>query len=422
MIIPQVKKINAEVKISDIIFDSEFYARFEPDQKLLADYQENIDQIINSENRIHISQDNILIDGYHRWKAAERVHGKDFVLSVIKHETTNKDYILLESSSANTRHGQRNKKTENVRNVRRLYVRGFTLEQIQEKTGLGKSLVYAATSDDRKREKEERDQKIVDLYLKAENTQEAIAELMEITQPSVKSIVENIKNSTHGIFYKTFKPLLYNIWNTPKGDDNNHFGHFPAVFMENLLHYHTEPLDIVFDPFAGSGTTVDVCKSMFRRYYCSDRKVQPGREQDIKEHDIKAGVPVDLPKPAIAFLDPPYWKQAEGKYSDDTDDLGNMDITDFNNAMAGLLKALSDWKVERIAIVIQPTQWKNNMVWIDHIFDFHAMLTKYRIEQRYILPYSTEQYNPQMVEKAKELNQCLCLNRDLVVWRLNNGK
>ena len=53
-------------------------------------------------------------------------------------------------------------------------------------------------------------------------------------------------------FGKDFKPLLYNIWNTPKQDnDRKHFGAFPVVFMENLLYYHTDPSDIVYDPFGG---------------------------------------------------------------------------------------------------------------------------------------------------------------------------
>ena len=218
-------------------------------------------------------------------------------------------------------------------------------------------------------------------------------------------------------FGQEFKPLLYNIWNVSKQDnDRKHFGAFPEVFMENLLHYHTEPLDIVFDPFGGGGTTVDVCKRMFRRYYVSDRKVIPGRESEIKELDINDGMPSDLPKPKLVFLDPPYWLQAENMYSTDKEDLGNMTLEDFNQSMAELLKAVSDRKIDKVAIVIQPTQYKNKFDWTDHIFDFDKMLPKYKIEMRYILPYSTQQYSAQMVEKAKELNKCLGTNRDLVIW------
>lgn len=53
------------------------------------------------------------------------------------------------------------------------------------------------------------------------------------------------------------------------------------------------------------------------------------------------------------------------------------------------------------------------------MFDFDKMLTgKYDIEMRYILPYSSQQYNAQMVEKAKAENKTLGLNRDLVIWKI----
>jgi len=59
------------------------------------------------------------------------------------------------------------------------------------------------------------------------------------------------------------------------------------------------------------------------------------------------------------------------------------------------------------------------MVFEDHIFKFDKMLPdNYAIEMRYILPYSTQQYLPQMVTKAKEERICLTSHRDLVVWRL----
>ncbi len=54
------------------------------------------------------------------------------------------------------------------------------------------------------------------------------------------------------------------------------------IINKNILYYHTELWDIVYDPFAGGGTTVDACKKWFRRYYCSDKKVVQGREKEIK--------------------------------------------------------------------------------------------------------------------------------------------
>ena len=419
MIIPEVVKKKVMIKISDVVFDPEFYARLEPNQKLIADYEQNIEQILSSDNLIEIAQNNILIDGYHRWKAAEIVYGKDKEIPAIQHDTSNTDYILLKSSASNTRHGQRNSRQENSRNIRRLYARGFSLEQIQEELGLGKALVYEATVEDRKSEKEEQKKKVIDLYLMC-YTQEQIAENMGIPQTTVSDVIKNFtENSTHGIFGKNFNPLLYNIWNTQKGDETSHFGAFPEIFLSNLLYYHTEPFEVVYDPFAGNGTSVDVCKKYYRRYWCSDLIVKPGREDSIKQADAINGIPAECPKPDLVFLDPPYWKQAAGKYSDSADDLGNKDLKAFYTSMGEVLASCHQRKVARVAIVIQPTEYANDLIFVDHILDFHVMLYKhYTVEKRYILPYSTQQYTPQCVEKAKERKVALTLNRDLVVWKI----
>jgi DNA modification methylase len=204
--------------------------------------------------------------------------------------------------------------------------------------GVSAKSIERWTSTQAEAAKEERNRRIVDLYLKAWNTQESIADILGVDQATIGRLVENMQNRHLSNLHETFKPLLYNIWNLPKQDnDRKHFGAFPELFMENLLHYHTEPLDIVFDPFGGGGTTVDICKRMFRRYYVSDRKVIPGRESEIREHDINNGLPNDLKKPNFVFLDPPYWKQAEGKYSNDAEDLGNMGLDQFNKSMSGFI-------------------------------------------------------------------------------------
>jgi DNA modification methylase len=212
--------------------------------------------------------------------------------------------------------------------------------------------------------------------------------------------------------------LLYNIWNSAKGDNNSHFGHFPLVFMKNLLYYHTQPFDLVYDPFAGSGTTIDACRQMYRQCMASDRNPDKSRPE-IFEHDIVQGLPDGLPKPDMVFLDPPYWIQAEGLYSDSPKDLANMSLDNFYASMNKLFDNIYDRLINKIALVIQPTQYKNDMQFEDHIFKFNNMLQgKYKIEMRYILPYSTQQYNAQMVNKAKDERICLTNNRDLIIWRL----
>ena len=43
------------------------------------------------------------------------------------------------------------------------------------------------------------------------------------------------ENSTNVKIGHDFEPFIYNIWNTQKGNETEHFGSFPEIFMENLL-------------------------------------------------------------------------------------------------------------------------------------------------------------------------------------------
>jgi len=245
-----------------------------------------------------------------------------------------------------------------------------------------------------------------------------------LSRPQISEIVTNCKNAEPDKKLN-FEPFLYNLWNTKKDNSITHFGNIPQVFVENLLYYYTEPFDVVYDPFAGGGITIDACKKWMRRYYVADRKPIPAREEDIKKQDIKDGLPNDLPNNIkLVFLDPPYWKQAENQYSKDKEDLANMSLEQFYETIVTFVKNIKKKlaKDGKIALIIQATQWKNNNIRIDHTFDIAEKLNKigFEIEQRIICPYSTEQYNPQMVEKAKKDKICLHIYRDLTIFKLKN--
>ena len=399
-------------ELTDIVFRPDLYPRFKPDQAAIQRYSESIEFL----PAIRINQSNILIDGFHRWKAHQLAGAPDIACEII--ETASEKELKRLAYQWNSNHGIQLSVAEKKKYAQEMFG-DMTSGELAVLLSVSEKTIQRWTETQARAAKEERNRQIIELYLRAWNTQEDIAELLGMTRQAISIIVKSAKKGQVSNFCKTFTPLLYNIWNLAKQDnERRYFGAFPERFMENLLYYHTEPLDIVFDPFGGGGTTVDVCQRMFRRYYVTDRIVTPGREADIRQHDIKDGLPDDLPKPALAFLDPPYWKQAEGQYSQDADDLANMTLEGFNEAMGALLAALSKRKVETIAAVIQPTQYKNDWQWTDYIFDFDRMLgPQYRIAMRYILPYATQQYLPQIVEKAKEKRHCLCLHRDLVIWR-----
>jgi DNA modification methylase len=401
-----------QFKVSEVVYREDLYPRFEPNQATIYRYSESIEFL----PPIKLNQNNILIDGFHRWKA-HQIAGLDTIAADVVETPSEKELKKL-AYRLNSNHGL-TLTPEEKRKYAQEMIGELTVKELSAILSVDETSVRKWTDIQRAALKEERNRKIIESYLRAWNTQESIGEIFELSQKAVSDVID----SSFGKFLETSKdsrPPLYNIWNLQKKDTvDTHFGAFPQVFMENLLYYHTEPKDIVFDPFAGAGTTIDACKNMFRRYYCSDLIPKPGREADIKQHDITAGLPAGLPKPDLVFLDPPYWRQAEGKYSDLPSDFGNMDLIKFYDELEKLICSLRKWKVKRIAVVIQPTQWKNeNHAFEDHIFRFHEMLFEdYEVEMRYILPYSTQQYTPQIVEDAKKESVCLALNRDLVIWK-----
>ena len=60
-------------KVSDIIFREDLYPRINKDPQLVQRYAENIEVL----PPIQINQDNILIDGWHRWTAYRKLNSED---------------------------------------------------------------------------------------------------------------------------------------------------------------------------------------------------------------------------------------------------------------------------------------------------------------------------------------------------------
>jgi hypothetical protein len=178
---------------------------------------------------------------------------------------------------------------------------------------------------------------------------------------------------------------------------------------------------VVVDPFAGGGSTIDVCKKRLRRYWVADRKPVVERQHEICEHDLTAGLPrVPWQDVKVVYLDPPYWKQAEGRYSNDPTDLANMPLEEFTKALAtiinGFAKKLSPSAV--IALLMQPTQWNApDHRYTDHIWDM-ARLVKLPIELRVQCPYESQQCTAQQVDWAKANRKVLVISRELVIWKV----
>jgi SAM-dependent methyltransferase len=111
--------------------------------------------------------------------------------------------------------------------------------------------------------------------------------------------------------------------------DTAYTGATPSYIIWNLLLRYTQPDELVVDPMAGSGTTLDVARELGRRALGYD--VNPTR-QDIFRVDSRK-LPLESGKASFVFVDPPYSTHVE--YSDDPRCIGKLDAagTEYYAAM-----------------------------------------------------------------------------------------
>jgi len=181
------------------------------------------------------------------------------------------------------------------------------------------------TSTDR----QDRNNAIFDHWLAGETTTQ-IAGKVHLPRQHIDRIITDARIAKREAMCITEQPPHLNVWNyalcdprfgqeleTPTGITlklKDHPGRIPGQAIINLLLWLTDPFDVVVDPMAGGGTTIDVCRYLLRRYYCFD--IDP-RRPDIKQWDIRGGYPRLPQKPGFILLDPPYWRLKRDEYSQD---------------------------------------------------------------------------------------------------------
>lgn len=119
----------------------------------------------------------------------------------------------------------------------------------------------------------------------------------------------------------------------PKGD-NKYPGVTPAFIIYNMIKRYTEPGDLVVDPMAGSGTTLDVCREEGRR--CIAYDIAPVRS-DIIQNDARK-IPIPDETVDMIFIDSPYGDNV--KYNEHPDDIGKIssEKEEFYNELEKVMK------------------------------------------------------------------------------------
>ncbi len=123
---------------------------------------------------------------------------------------------------------------------------------------------------------------------------------------------------------------------TPKG--NNKFqGVTPAFLIWNLIQRYTKPGDLVVDPMAGSGTTIDVCKEEGREVIGYDLTPM---HSEVIQNDAR-NIPLADESVDLVFIDSPYSDNVS--YSDHPDCIGRISCEDehFYDELDNVAKEMS---------------------------------------------------------------------------------
>lgn len=376
-----------------------------------------------------VNQDGIGIDYKHRMLAA-RERGERTHLARVLHTLDDADIFAL-GIKANLDHGLILSNDDKRQNAKRLYDPSLRKLDAQKRNiaallRVDVSTVYRwlETTDRTRRDRTKA--RILELHALGRNPEE-IGKEVGRTARQVRNVIQE-KSGKRQKFPadvpEGFVPELYNMWDFTRNTQGiDHFGKTDPRLIENCLYrFAPKPSDVVLDLFAGSGTSIDVCREWGRACLAFDRKPRHARGPDITEHDILTGLPESLDYGSVrfVFLDPPYWKQAENRYSDGhPNDLSHLSLEEYEGALVTLIRELRDRLPAGavIALLIQPTQWNSGPAHetVNHVFRIPTQLAW---EPRYIQCRLGKNATPTMLKWAKENREVLEIGRTLLVWRV----
>ncbi len=406
------------VAIDDVEFDQDVYPRFEVNEDAVKRYRQVLDEL----PPITLAADLRLIDGYHRLRA-HRVEG----VSEIDAEVLDIDddaEVFGEAARRNSTHGQQLSTDEKADVARKLYqMNGHTQSDVAEIVAMSSGWVSNKTRKVRQKERDERREKSYELYLNyVENPgQRDVAEELDVGKGTVQGDLDKILKSEDSV-HSPDSPELTNVWRFQSCDSQygtDWPGRVPGQIIENLLYYYTDEFDLVVDPMAGGGTTVDVCQEMARRYAAFD--INPLEDKNINAADVTDGLPLDDSVADLVFFDPPYWRLKDDEYVDGS--IADQDIDGWYDDMVAILEESARVTATggTIALLVEPFSNPGKTERFDDLtFELRARTQDLGLQprQRISVPLNFDTFSPQSVNDAKEKKYLIDQNRDLYVWEV----
>lgn len=378
--------------VEEIRVEEKYYPRSLVREDRIKEYAQNIDVL----PPITTNQDDILVDGYHRLKA-HKLKGIAEIDVIV--EYLDEDKILQRAVELNAKHGLQLSYKDKKRIAIEMF-NGKNGKQLVQMLSVSTDCLNKWVRDIRKKKEWYFENMIMSEYLKAEQKQDQIADMLSTSVTKVSETKKKFLEKINLLFQKkvklsdedkmafgtimNFVPFVSDLWEL-SGKFRDSLGDWPSdisyndflipsdLVYQNLLYYFSDPFDVVYFPFAGNDCNkiTEICKSLYRRYFLNNLTSDWGDLEDTRHWAFADGLPPELPSPNFVFVN--------------TKDI---EISELN----ALLLALKDKIKENGYLILFHSPSFNDFITADAGF---------KLKERIICTYPEEIYSSLEIAKAK---------------------
>lgn len=461
------KPMTELLPIEQIVWDPKIYPRAKWNTSTIERYADALAAGEEFPALVLEQGTNRLLDGKHRLEAYKKAGAEKVLVQwhVVPEGMTAKRY----AAKLSARHGDRMSNAD----LKALALeeceadpKNFDVKAFIKEMGVGESTVYDWVGHILSREKEQRQWSAVRLSMLGwtneevgarlgvsegtirgdrKNSESGVSTIHELHKDRVErheiarrfnlppTLVEAItldgKDDAERVKKLGIKVQPYDVWQFAGCHDlmgDAHPGRIPGELVCHVLYFFTKPGDLVVDPMAGSGTTLDACLLMGRKARSYDIDHRHDRI-DVEKHDLSTGWPDSVAKASLIFWDPPYFDKMD---SSTIGESGYIDgsvsklapeayLEFFGKRFAELRAAVKPGT--KLAFLMSDWDPENAKDHKDHpgifLWDYADLLRSsgWRLTRQIQVPLSTQQVHPDIVGKFRESRRLARLERYLLV-------